>query len=307
MAFKTFPEFSKLTLADKAEYEALIKDFPPYTDLSFPGLFIWWSLLNSLAVAELYGNLVISYWLPGDDKTSGLAVAGTKHIDETVCNIFDYLREQDKHPRLVCVPEFVISHMRYPELFKFEEQRDQSECVFDLRAFHYPLLSANPNAKRKIKRFVGCVGVENIKIQSLDLTVRSNRNALLNFAIAWENGGRANKIATLEYEVLPIAVENAKDLGIKNICVYIHGTLQGFLMYQLPSDSRYVIATFFKANDRIVGFYDYMLYACARHFSELGITYINFEQDLGVPSLRAEKLRLGPTNFLRKYTVEPAS
>lgn len=73
--FKTFPEFSKLTLNDKDEYEALIKDYPPVYDMMFIGRMTWWDQLDSAAVSMLNGNLVVSYWLPGDEKHSGLSIA----------------------------------------------------------------------------------------------------------------------------------------------------------------------------------------------------------------------------------------
>lgn len=75
--FKTFPEFTKLTLSDKEEYERLTRGYPPISDIAFSSLMIWWDSLGGLAVAKLNGNLVISYWLPGDEEYSGLSLIGT--------------------------------------------------------------------------------------------------------------------------------------------------------------------------------------------------------------------------------------
>src|ERR1700729_1753334 len=113
--FKTFPEFSKLTIANKKEYEALISDYPPIYDLSFSSLMTWWNPLNSMCVAQLNDNLVMPYWLPGEGVHSGLSFIGTNKVDESLCVIFDYQQSKGEVPRLINVPEFVINSIQYPD------------------------------------------------------------------------------------------------------------------------------------------------------------------------------------------------
>lgn len=113
--FRQFPDFTKLTLADKSRYEAEIADFPPFSDISFATLMIWWNTLDSCAVAKLNDNLVISYWLPGDEAKSGLSLIGRNKVDESMCTILDYLEAEGKAQKLVHVPEFVLSAIKYPE------------------------------------------------------------------------------------------------------------------------------------------------------------------------------------------------
>src|SRR6185369_7708435 len=127
--FKTFPEFSKLTLADKAEYEELIKNMPSIHDISFFGLMTWWNPLGSMQISLLNGNLVIPYWLPGDDKHSGLSLVGTNDVDESLCILFDHLREKGDPIRLVNVPDFVVANVRFHEMFNFKEERQYNEYV----------------------------------------------------------------------------------------------------------------------------------------------------------------------------------
>lgn len=134
--FKTFPEFSKLTLADRHDYEALVKDYPPIDDISFTSLMTWWSSLENTSVSRLNGNLVISYCLPGEDKFTGLSLVGTNDVDESICAIFDYLREKGEPLRLVNVPEFVISNAAYPAMFNFKEQRALHEYILPLSGFY---------------------------------------------------------------------------------------------------------------------------------------------------------------------------
>lgn len=112
--FKTFPEFSKLTLADREEYEGFVKDFPPIYDISFPGMMTRWNTFGEILVATLNGNLVIPYWLPGDEKRSGLSLVGTKDVDEPLCSLFDYLRSKNEPVRLVNVPGVSCEKRKIP-------------------------------------------------------------------------------------------------------------------------------------------------------------------------------------------------
>jgi len=303
--FKTFPEFSKLTLADKGAYEALIKDYPPLTDTSFAGLMLWWNLLDSAAISLLNGNIVISYWLPGDEANSGLSLIGTNAIDESICTIFDTLRDQGDTVRLVHVPECVTSNIQYPELFRFTPEPDYDEIVYDVSTL-YPRSHLKPSKRARVEKFLSKAGgEEHVMLKSLDLRIPENQEQLLQCAREWRGGG-FNFVAKLEEELLAKAIANADALDIENICLYVHGKLYSFMMYQLPTDKRYVIGTFIRIGQDLPGSTEFMFHACAGWFAERGIVYINFEQDLGIQTLRAGKLALGPTNFFRKYTITPA-
>ncbi len=142
-SFKTFPEFSKLTLEDREAYEALIKDYPPIYDISSPSLMSWWNTLGGMSVSILNGNLVVPYWMPGDEKRSGLSLIGTNAVDESFCILFDYLRERGEPVRLVNVPEFVITNVRYPSMFNFKEDRARSEYILSVSKF-YPIKICSP-------------------------------------------------------------------------------------------------------------------------------------------------------------------
>jgi len=303
--FKTFPEFSKLTLADKSVYEALIKDYPPISEISFPTLMLWWNQLDMLAVSLLDGNLVISYWLPGDELRSGLSIVGTTRIDLAICTIFDYLQEKGEAPRLVHVPEFVMQHMEHPELFSYENERNLDEYLLPLSKF-YPLQHIIALRRHRIRRFLSRIDEEQIVVRSLDLSQKENQRLLLDAAATWPQKGTLNAAPQLARDALQGAVGNAEVLGTENMCLYIGGTLHAFLLYHLPADRRYAILSNARLSYGLPFLFDYMVYAFARHFHELDISYINLDVDYGVPMMRMIRLALGPSNFFRKYTIEPA-
>ena len=158
--FKTFPEFSKLRLEDKDEYEAFIKNFPPIYDTSFAGLMTWWNGLDNMSVSFLNDNLVIPYWLPGDEKHAGLSLVGTNSVDESICTIFDHLREKGEPVRLVNVPEFVVSQVKCPSMFNFKEDRRYHEYVLPFSNY-YPLKSMPAHRSRKVERQLARLGEGN--------------------------------------------------------------------------------------------------------------------------------------------------
>lgn len=301
--FKTFPEFTKLTLEHKDEYEAFISQYPPFSEYSFATIMTWWDALDSAAVSVLNGNLIISCWLPGDEDSSGLMLVGKQSIDETVCAIFDCLQARGEVAKLVHVPEFVISSMRYPEFFKLTPERDYDECIVPISGL-YPLSEATDRLRWGVDKFLARMRGSHIVAKSLDLRNPANQQLLLDRSAQWPQKGDINNTTSLEQEMMPLKVKQAGLLSIGNICIYIDDELAGFFLYQMPHDKRYVIASYARLNASIPRIFEYMVYTYAKHFADQGITYINLDFDMGLPVLRAAKLGLGPMNFFRKYTVQ---
>lgn len=300
--FKTFPEFSKPTIADKDAYNELIKDYPPYVDLTFAMLMTWWNILDSLAIANLNDNLVISYWLPGDEKHSGLGLIGTNKIDESAQIIFDHQRRQGETPRLVHVPEFVIQRMRHPELFKCTEEREYHENVLDLDKLAAQFKQEN---LQKDEAAAGILA-KKLEVKEPDLTRASTRHELLETTMRWYGHGAVNYALELIDQVLPVIITQGAELGIRALVLYIDGRLQGYILYQTPHDKRYAIVDFLQMNAAAKGLFEILVFKFAEWFASTGVRYVNLDADLGLSFLRQMRLGLGDIEFLRKFTVEPA-
>jgi len=302
--FKTFPEFSKLTLNDRAEYESYIKDFPPIGDTMFAGLMTWWNPLGHMSVSMLNDNLVVPYWLPGDEKNSGLSLLGTNKIDESFCTIFDYLRDKGEQARLVNVPEFVISSVRYPEMFTFKGERCRDEYVLSATQF-YPLKNMGGFRRRKVERVLRAVGEENIIVKSLDLDIAEHRDMLIDAALKWQ-AKNINNYGKLEEEAMRTAITHASILDTENACLFVDGQLHGFCLYVTPRDKRYILVHCIKATNKDALGFELMAYAFCKWFTDKGVLYANVNSDYGLMRLRMFMLTLGPVNYFRKYIVEPA-
>ncbi|HVU59517.1 MAG TPA: phosphatidylglycerol lysyltransferase domain-containing protein [Candidatus Saccharimonadales bacterium] len=299
--FKTFPEFSKLTFNDRKRYEALIAEYPPISNISFAGLKLWWDQLSGCAVARLNGNLVISYWFPGDEKRSGLSLIGTNKIDESMQTIFDYLREKGDPARLVHVPEFVLEKISQPDLYSCRGERGCDEYIYEVAKF-YPMNHTTAYRRRRIRKFLAAVNEDRIIIRSLDLSKAENQQLLLD--CQWPRRG-INSIVGAFDECWEDTIRYADLLGLENVCIYVDGELAAYILYVQPADRRYIVLRHVKVDYRIPRILDYVIYRFAGWLHERGIAYVNMDSDLGLPFLRMFMLALGPSNYFRMYTIMP--
>jgi hypothetical protein len=264
-----------------------------------------WNTLDSCAVATLNDNLIISYWLPGMEQYSGLSVVGEHAIDETICAVFDHMLDGGESPRLVHVPESVITHIKHPELFVCKPERDFDEYVFKISDF-CPLNNVNEFRRKRVKNFITNVGEESIVVKSLDLKDRANVRLLLDCTESWYITGKPNARMKFESNAIGVALANHDVLGIENLCLFVDGELQGFCLYHRSRDNRYIFGVSARFNAVIPYAFDYGLYAFCRKFADEGASYLNMDYDLGNKFMRTLKLSLGPSEFIHKYTIEPA-
>ncbi len=303
-SFKTFPEFSKLTLEDREAYEALIKDYPPVADISFSILMLWWGTLGEAAISRLDDNLVISYWIPGDDKHSGLSIIGTERVDESICAIFDYLRERGERPRLVNVPDFVVNSLCYPELFSFSSGFGDDEYLIRVSKFAH--LDNMPKYMRvRARKFIREQGEVNLTVKDIDLRSFMNRQLLLDASERWPRKG-VNSMTNFGRKLLPVVVDNAVDLGVQCMGLYVEKELQAYLLYAPSDDGQYLTLHCARVNYDVPRIFEYMVHAFARHAEAKGFVYANLYSDSDSPSMRIIKIALKPDAFFRKYIIEPA-
>ncbi len=304
--FKTFPEFSTLTLADRDQYNDLIADFPPISSITFSELMTWWSPLDNCKVAQLNGNLIISYWIPSDEKASGLCVIGTKKIDSTICEILDYQKAHNQEPKIVHLPEFVINTMSYPDLYKFTPERSFDECVIPVAK--YAKLSDMTQTKRSmIRRFLLGSGDSRITFKQFDLSQQENKEYLFSLHKQWEHKGKLNNIGQQEKDYMFETIRRAEELECENICLYINGEIQSFLIYRLSDTPGYAFISLARFSYARPFMFEFCVYEYAKWFAMEGIKFVNIDSDLDQMTLRVIKLSLGPLNFFRKYTIEPRS
>ncbi len=300
--FKTFPEFSTLTLADRDRYNDLIAGYPPISDYSFAALMTWWQHLDHATVSQLGNNLVIAYWIPGDPKGSGLSVVGDSHVDETISEVMDYLHDKGEPGRLVHVPEFTVSNMQYPDIYKFEAERDFDECVVNVSQFTQ-ISKMLMHMRWKVRKTLAEIDEKEVEVKSIDLSAQKNKQQLLDAVRNWHKKGGVNSTSKHENDCLLESIIRSEELGLENACIFIKGQLHSFLMYDLSQQDQYAIVGYVRFSYEIPFIFEFGVHEYAKWFLSQGVKYVNLVEDGGQHIMRTTKLNMGPINFFRKYTI----
>lgn len=303
MAFPTFPEFAPLTLNDRAEYERRVASYPPIADISFAALMGWWGLYHAPKVAILNENLVIDYPIDFDKDSTGLCLIGTNEVDESICAIFEYLREHGREVKLVHTPEFVIDHMRYPELFNFNPERNYDEYLIPLSNF-YPAENSSAYQRHRVESFMNRMEGSRVGVMPLDMSKQASKDLLINKTKEWPNKG-VNRLSEREREALINAIKNADRLGLHVACLKINDVVEAFMIFHAPADQKYITIEYARFSYRTSHLTNFAAFMFAEWSANLGVEYANLCMDYGKPILRVAKLALKPANFFRKYTLEP--
>jgi hypothetical protein len=105
----------------------------------------------------------------------------------------------------------------------------------------------------------------------------------------------------LEAEAAAEALEMADLLGLRGLVVLVEGVVKAFVLGEKLNDETSV-CHFEKADPFLEGLYQLI----DREFCRLLFTecaYVNREQDLGEPNLRASKLSYHPTELVKKFRI----
>lgn len=303
--FKPFPEFSKLTPFDKEVYDAFMQQFPPSVALNFGTLMTWWNPLGSPGVAVHGKNLVISFWYPGLEEYSGFTVVGRHNVDETICAVFDYQLQRGEKPYLTSVPEYVVNRIRYPEMFAFDSQRRNDECIVDVdSALDFDKLPAHK--KQRLRKLLNTVSEDSIKVLPIDIDSVYERDKLIALVDEWRDFGKLNDTFRHEEEAILSAIRGGSKYGYWALGLYIDRELHGFLILADSQRDDYVIISHSRFSYALPHFIDLASYAYGKWLQSENVRLVNLDADFDVPLLRSIRLYMGPSNYLRMYRIEPA-
>lgn len=304
MIIPTFPNFGPLTLEDKEDYERLVAEYPPFSDISFSTLHIWWNLEGGLSLSALNGNLVINYYLAGDEKNSGYCLVGKSRLEESIQIIFEELRRAGQSVKLVHVPEFVTDRLKSREGLCIEEELDYNEYILDSQALAKLEGAIHGKNRRRINRFLREVESKSVTLKELDLSAPGDHSALLQVVREWEDAQKStNDPKRTERQAMEKTLKYATKMGTQAIGLYVDDKLHGVVLYHQSHDKQYYIINHLKVDYSIRYIFDYMTHHIANKAVHENVKFLNMEMDLGIESLREHKMGLRPVDFFRKYTI----
>ena len=294
-----------LTLEHKDLYNRLVADFPPFSDISFSNLHIWWNMDGKLAVSRLNDNLVLNYSLPFDAEHSGYGLIGIHNIDESIEAIFKRLKETGGQVRVVNVPEFTIDKIKHKSAFKINEEADFHEYIMSSRQLADLEGRDYGRIRRKVQRFVRETEDHDVQVHPLRMDSPEVRANALKVIKSWhQKYPSQNDPERLEEQALQNTLAHAPVLGTKGLGVFIDKKLHGLTLFHPTPDNNHYIVNHMKVDYKYPYIFDFLTNELAKYAVKNGVEYLNMEMDLGMEGLRQHKMGLRPVMFYKKFTVE---
>lgn len=303
-----FPGFMPLTLEHKDMYNQLVADYPPFSDISFTNLHIWWNLDGKLAASQLNDNLVLNYSLPFDPEHSGYGLIGIHKIDESINTILDHLKQSGSQVRVVNVPEFTIEKINDKSNYKITEEPDFHEYVMSAAQLAALEGSEHGRTRRKVQRFSRETEDHDVQVHPLRMSSPEVRSNIMKVVKAWHQlYPSQNDPERLEEQALENTLAHAPHLETKSLGIFIDNKLHGLTLFHITPDKQHYIVNHMKVDYQYPYIFDFLTSKLAEYAVKNGVEFLNMEMDLGQEGLRQHKLGLRPVKFYKKFTVEPNS
>lgn len=298
-----FPKFKRLELADKKDLEKITLQYPPYSDFNFISLYSY-DTHNLCQIAILNDNLVIKFT---DYITSKpfLTFIGHRLIPQSIETIINFAIKQKIKPELKLVPEVVINNIEPALLGHFDIQEDPDNHDYILDINQVINLPGNKfrSKRRQVKKFMTAYPKHTINI--LDPNATSTLSHIEKLFAIWTRKQNKNDEDTFtEFTAIQRFIRAGKHYPLTVLGIFNDkNELIAFSGSELAHDKHYM-AQFGKADYTYEGSFAYLKYSTAKHMKKHGSEYINFEQDLGIESMRLSKQMWHPHHYLKKYIIK---
>ena len=289
MSIPQFPERRQLELADKQLFDAVFAELQPrISELTFAGLFLF-RTAHTYQVTMVGDALVVLG--EGYDRISGFLPP----LSGRVVPAIELLLEEG----FTLYGADDSFDATYPGLTGLDivEDRDNFDYIYSRKEMAE--LPGNRFHKKK-NRINYFIARHDCKIEAYG---EDHREGSLRLLEEWGRvrAGRGSRSIQLELEANREALELAGTLGLSGLVALVEGEVKGFVLGERLNRETSV-CQFEKADPFLDGIYQLL----DREFNRqlfTDCTFVNREQDLGEPNLRASKLSYHPLELIRKYRV----
>jgi len=297
--YPTFPEFKKISLADKIIIESFTEKFAPYSDFNFISLYCWNTDTNTL-FSFLHGNLVICMKDYTSDDTI-YSFLGNNQIHETIKELLVYASQTGTN-QLSLIPHEAINNLPQDlKKYTIEEERDHFDYIYNLEELANMNGGNYMSQRNKYKLFEKNYESE---LRIIDAGTQKNESEILQLCAEWKDQKIKEKKYYDESEFTAIRNYLSINFTEKNINfgLYINNKLVGFSFFEVTNND-YCVFHFEKTNHSLRGITEYLKKNTAQKLAERGLKFLNAEQDMGIEGLRKSKEQWNPATFLKKYTI----
>jgi len=295
-----FPDFVRLSLSHKDLLRTVTKQFPPYSDFNFVSLYAW-DTDEILGVALLHDNLIVRFSDYESDKIF-LSLLGTNKLSDTLRTLFQYCRDKHLPEILELVPHTVVKQIDSSLLDEYELKEDRNNHDYIISVKNLSSGNTSRNKRRSYAHFIRKCNNE-AKCRLLNLGTSEDRHRIEGVLASWKEAKTLTQENKKEFTAIDRCLRHAEELDVQAYGTFIKNRLVSFVIFEVLS-GRTAMLHFGKSDYGLPGAFDYMKIELARYFDALHIEYMNFEQDVGIEGLRADKEAYKPVKFLKKYTIE---
>lgn len=295
-----FPIFKKLELSDKAEIEEITFKYAPYSDFNFTSLWAW-DVKEKRKISILNKNLVVQFTDYATDEPF-LSFLGNQKTEQTVHTLIDHSVATDLPAELRLMPEISIEDISSPQL-SIVEDRANFDYIYSVSDLATLRGNRYMSKRGRVNKFTNEYpqGYFNV----IPLAEQRVQNDIDDVIKAWENYKKdAKKEYELDHEleVLHRIFSATQVMNVFATGIFLQDKLLACSIDELLP-GRFSINHFWKADSSYAGIFDFFMQTKAQYLEKQGVTFMNFEQDLGIPGLRATKSSFRPASFLKKYIV----
>lgn len=296
-----FPNFKKLELNDREFIEDYTKQFPPYNDFEFIDLCIY-NPGSDTTISLLDNNIVVKRqdYITDDFFYTFL---GTNSIKNTISKLLSISREEGLGSQLKHIPEVnITSSPDLQDFFSIKEDPDNFDYILSVNELADLVESKHHNKRNLVNRFKKLY--PDYVIKHLDLTLDKIKQEIKDLFYLWEQQkGKSRTETAIELIAIEKLFGIASVRNISGLGIYHKNKLIGFTTYHLLPDN-YAGMSLEKGDNTYQGIYPFLKHETAKILKELGCTYLNYEQDLGIPGLKKAKQLWRPVFHLKKYIIE---
>ncbi len=285
--------FKDLTMGDMDSYYGFLSQFACYSDLNFTSLITWSENVG------FYLEDDVLILLMDDYSSSGKVLTGISADPDKALSLLLETQKDIQNSVVDMIPGVLIDTASDKTLAaRFQESESQSDYLYspesqlkmDGHSFSWH--------RRKLSQ---------IKRSGLDFKTRAFQEARPDFQDTYQNGWKKWKQIKNELEEKALSRYLDYCSELKNqyfINITLEDKVEAFAFCELiNADKKYLLIHYFKSNPKYEGLSNYLFYEIAIFAKDIGVAYLNFEQDLGEPGLRYYKQHLCPDILLEKYSL----
>lgn len=289
-------EFKVLELEDKPVFDRILSEDPPrISELTFTNLFMWrfkyrplWTVHDACLLIILRGN---------GDSVIGLPPTGTGNKAVALDILWDAIVTRSDEPVISRVDSQFVENFVDTKRFRVNKDRDNSDYVY--RAEDLIKLTGNRYHQKRnhVNKF--------LKSYRFEYQVLNDKlvKDFLGLQDSWcqLKDCESNEDLLAEDRAVFEALLHYKYLGLRGGAILIEDKVEAFTLGEKLSQDTAVIHVE-KANPEIPGLYATINQQfCQHEWSE--VTYVNRQQDLGVPGMRKAKTSYHPDHMVDKFTL----